>query len=71
MAHGKAKMRRWIALGLVIGMAVGVCLPSTCDRCVNYVGWLIGSNCWKALIQMEQLKEGMRMTQPAIERDRV
>lgn len=63
------KRRR--AVWLVVGLVVGCCVPYACNRCVDYVGWLVGSNCWKALIQLEQLKSSMNLTQPAIERDKV
>lgn len=65
------KKRARVALWLAIGTVVGACLPSACSRTIDYVGWLIGSNCWKALIQLEQLKSSMQLTQPAVERDRV
>jgi hypothetical protein len=61
--------KRWRAVWLVVGLAIGCCVPYACNRCVDYVGWLIGSNCWKALIQLEQLKSQSLMT-PAAGKDR-
>jgi len=69
MAPAKKK-RACVALWLAIGVVVGACLPPACNRCMDYVGWLIGSNCWKALIQLEQLKSQSLM-QPVDGRNRV
>jgi len=62
--------KRWRMVWLVVGLALGCCVPYTCERCERYVGYLIGSNCWKALIQLEQLKSQSMMT-PATGKDQV
>lgn len=49
-------------LWVIIGAVVGAFIPSACSRVEMYAQWLVGSSCWSALVQLEQLKA--RLAQP-------
>lgn len=58
--------RKMTVVWVLVGIVAGALLPGMCSRVEDYVGWLIGSNCWRALIQLEAFKEQSNLLRPAM-----